>query len=193
MSFMLLAICGKSGSGKTTLLYYLEQLGFERIVTYTTRPKRPGEEDDITYHYIDKDLFNKLNESHFFAETTSYYVNGGDKWFYGTANEDLKSDKDQVLIVNPDGLATLRQFKVPMIAFYIDVPDFELRKRLEKRGDNKDEIKRRLMADEEDFNEKIINRLVDWYVADWWSSPFDMAEKIERVYRNHLERLRKDR
>ena len=190
---MLLAICGKSGSGKTTLLYYLEQLGFERIVTYTTRPKRPGEEDDITYHYIDKDLFNKLNESHFFAETTSYYVNGGDKWFYGTANEDLKSDKDQVLIVNPDGLATLRQFKVPMIAFYIDVPDFELRKRLEKRGDNKDEIKRRLMADEEDFNEKIINRLVDWYVADWWSSPFDMAEKIERVYRNHLERLRKDR
>lgn len=186
MEFMLLALCGKSGSGKTTLQYHLDKFGIDKIVTYTTRPKRKGEVDKVTYNFIDENTFLDLKSKGFFVETTSYKVATGDTWYYGTAKDDI--DKGGCIIVNPDGLKVLRGMKVDMIAFYIDVPDFELKKRLEARGDDAGEAKRRLMKDEVDFEDSIINALVDWYVADWWSSPYDMADKIQRVYRNMIKR-----
>lgn len=182
----LLVLCGKTCSGKTTLQYHIDKFGINKIVTYTTRPMRKGEIDKVTYNFIDKDKFLELEKNGFFAETTSYTVASGDTWYYGTAKEDI--EKGGCIILNPNGLKKFRDMGLDMIAFYIDVPDFELKKRLELRGDNKKEAERRLRKDEIDFEDDVINELVDWYVADWWSSPYDMADKIQRVYRNMMNR-----
>ena len=43
MKTNVIAIIGQIASGKTTLAKFMEKRGFERIITYTTRPKRDGE------------------------------------------------------------------------------------------------------------------------------------------------------
>lgn len=174
---MIIGLCGKSASGKTTILNELEKLGIPRIVTVTTRPMRQGEQDGITYHYKTDDEFKRLMDYGFFAETTSYTVATGDTWWYGTPKEVLYGDG--AIILNPDGLKALRD-KYKMLVFYLDVPEFELKKRLEKRGDNKDEARRRLARDEEDF--KNITEYCDWIIGDYWSRPEHIANKIKREY-----------
>lgn len=82
-------------------------MGMNSVVSYTTRPLRPGEEQDIAYHFITKEDFFKKEQQGFFAETTSYNVATGDIWYYGSAAEDLTDDK--VIIVNPEGLKKLKK------------------------------------------------------------------------------------
>lgn len=50
---IILAIVGESGSGKTTLSQFLERkLGIPAIVSYTTRPMRPGEVDGKDHYFV---------------------------------------------------------------------------------------------------------------------------------------------
>ena len=173
----MLALVGYTASGKTTILNELEKLGIPRIVTMTTRPMRPGEVDGKTYYYRSEEEFKKLMYYGFFAETTSYNVANGETWYYGTPKEKLYGDG--AIILNPDGLKTLKD-KYDMLVFYLDVPEHVLLKRLEERGDNPDEARRRLAADKEDF--KNIRDYCDWVIADYWSSPADIAAKIKKNY-----------
>jgi len=172
-----IVLCGKTASGKTTVLNELEKLGYDRVVTMTTRPMRPGEIEGKTYYYRSEEEFKNLMYYGFFAETTSYKVANGETWWYGTPKEKLYGDG--AIILNPDGLKALRD-KYDMLVFYLDVPEHELLKRLEKRGDKKDEARRRLAADEEDF--KDIRDYCDWIIADYWSSPAYIAADIKKEY-----------
>lgn len=183
----MLCLVGKSASGKTTILNELEKLGIPRVVTMTTRPMRPGEEEGKTYYFRGEDEFKRLMHYDFFAETTSYNVANGETWYYGTPKESLYGDK--AIILNPDGLKALRN-KYDMLVFYLDVPRFELKKRLIKRGDNQIEAKRRLIADEEDFQD--INDYCDWIVSDYWSDPKDIAIKIKKQYEIYRSRKEKN-
>lgn len=171
---MITVLCGKTASGKTTILNELEKLGIKRIVTMTTRPMRPGEEEGKTYYYRSEEEFKRLMDYGFFAETTSYQVADGATWWYGTPKQSLYGDG--AIILNPDGLKALRN-KFDMLVFYLDVPRHVLLERLEKRGDNKQEARRRLAADEADFED--INDYIDWTIADYWSSPEWIARKIK--------------
>ena len=47
----MIVILGKTCSGKDTVVNRLiEKYEYERIISYTTRPKRKGEIQDKTYH-----------------------------------------------------------------------------------------------------------------------------------------------
>ena len=49
---ILLILVGKTASGKDTIIKELTENGWDKVVTYTTRPIREGEKEGITYHYI---------------------------------------------------------------------------------------------------------------------------------------------
>ena len=138
--------------------------GFTGITTYTSRPMRKGEKQDITYHFISEDEFKqKINEG-FFAEYKTYNTEFG-KWYYGTSLEDLeKADDKSVIILTPDGYRDIKR-KLPnkdITAIYIYANIATIETRLIERGDDEKEARRRIDHDNEDFKgiENEVDRIV---------------------------------
>ena len=154
----------------------------QSVVSYTTRPMREGEMDGVIYHYIsEEDFFDKQNNN-FFAETTSYNVavDGGQTWYYGSAIKDLTDDK--VAIMNPEGLKEIKKIKsLNPVVFYIIADDETIWNRLRQRGDNSEEARRRLNADDADFQG--IDKYMDFAIRnDGSESPEFIAKLILWLY-----------
>lgn len=176
----MLILCGKTASGKDTIQKQLILEGMKSVVSYTTRPPREGEVDGVTYHYINNEEFLEKKETGFFAESTSYNVASGETWYYGSAVEDLTDDK--VVILNPEGLKEIKKIKElnPKV-FYILADEETIWNRLRLRGDNSEEARRRLNADDEDF--KDINNYIDFAIRnDGELAPKDLCEMILYLY-----------
>lgn len=161
---MVLILIGKTSSGKTSIVNKLISLhNFKKIVTFTSRPKRKGEKDGIDYHFISKEDFKQKVDEGFFAEWKSYMTVEG-VWYYGTALEDLENaENNSVIILTPDGFREVKdKLEDRIISIYIYANNPTIKKRLESRGDNKDEAKRRLEHDNEDFKgiENEVDRIV---------------------------------
>lgn len=144
-----LVIVGKMGSGKSTLAKILETKGLNRIVTYTTRPKRVGEIDGVDYHFISEEEFLKLDENGFFAETADYNASFGHV-YYGSSVDSYKPGS--VIILNPYGVRSIKNMKVPCNIVYLYLDEDLIRMRVSNRGDKEEEISRRLKTDVADFD-----------------------------------------
>lgn len=161
----MIILLGKTASGKDTIVNYLvNNLGYKKLITYTTRPMRPGEVQNLQYHFISEEDFKKKISHGFFLEYKTYHTEFGD-WYYGSAMDDYKKADDKtVVILTPEGYLDLL-WKVKNIkhdAIYIKVDLLELQQRLIKRGDDKREAERRLIHDNKDFEyvENIVDRIV---------------------------------
>lgn len=159
----MLILMGKTASGKNLVRDRLvENRHFSPIITYTTRPMRKDEKQDITYHFISTDEFIEKINNGFFAEWKDYVTNDG-IWYYGTALDDCMnaSDKD-VIILTPDGVRDLKNNNVNLIAVYLYSNLKTIRHRLEFRGDDLKEVERRISSDIKDFKdaEMLADRIV---------------------------------
>ena len=175
----MIIIIGKTASGKDTIVNKLISLyGLKKVITYTTRSQRKGEKQDVTYHFIsEEDFKQKINEG-FFAEWKSYITVDG-VWYYGTALEDLKNGEyNSVIILTPDGYRdVVNKLSKKPIAIYIYANNTTIKKRLLKRGDDKNEAQRRLEHDNEDF--KGIENEVDKIVYN--NDGTDIDEVIKKI------------
>lgn len=170
----MIVLVGESASGKSSIERELIALGFNKIVTYTTRPMRKEDVDGETYHFITEEQFNDMIEKDLFAEHASY--NG---WQYGTAKEDCTDDK--VVVLTPHGLRQLKKNKdLHIISFYIDVPRRDRLIKILERGDDIEEAYRRNLSDVGQFDG--IKDEVDYVISNkgysW--SPLNMAHIIKR-------------
>ena len=145
-------LVGKTACGKSTTAKLMEAMGYQRIVTDTTRPKREGETDGIDYHFRTQDEFEVLKEAGYYAESIDYEAAFG-HCSYGSAKEAYESKKDSVIVLNPYGLKMVKKNVVSgsTISIFMDVPEDILVERLHIRGDAEDEITRRLEHDRIDF------------------------------------------
>ena len=117
---MIIVLLGRTSSGKDTVCNQLIQEGYKSWLTYTTRPMRPGEVQDETYHFISKEEFETLISKGFFAEHTSYDAKEG-IWFYGSAYDDYENESDLIVILNPSGYDQILKNlnKEDITSFYI--------------------------------------------------------------------------
>ena len=143
-----IAIVGQTASGKTTLARYLESTGFQRIVTYTTRPMRDGEKDGSDYHFLQEAQFLKMLEEGFFAEHTDYHAKFGHVC-YGTGRESLEASEQRrkVIVLNPCGVMALKDAGYDIFVVYLDIDQATLMRRALNRGDSPAEIGRRIAED----------------------------------------------
>ena len=160
----ILIISGKSASGKDLVVKKLVEKGYSRIVRYSTRPIRKGEKQGVTYHFITKDEFEQKIEERFFAEYQSYNTEFG-VWYYGTSFEDLhNANNKSVIILEPQSYRDIKDelSDKNIICVYLYANNSTIKKRLEHRGDNPNEVIRRMESDNEDFKgfENEVNRIV---------------------------------
>ena len=175
---MIIVLVGKTASGKTTVANELcKHHGYKRIITYTTRPMRENEVQDVDYHFISDEQFNKMVENNEFTEYKRYNTAHG-VWSYGSiiTLEQEYSDDCYVIILTPQGLKDLSKKISRYIAFYLNV-DFKTQlERLKKRGDEEQQIIKRLKNDAKDF--KNVVDIVDYSFCTDISSPQRVADAI---------------
>ena len=141
-------IVGKGGSGKDYLVKTLEKAGFKANVSFTTRPKRDGEEDGKDYNFLDRETFELAIKEGDFQEYDEF--NG---WYYGTSAMKFKSC--DIFIKTPRGVAKMSpEERKSCVVIFLDIQKGIRKKRLSKRtGYDMDSVDRRLKADTDDFRD----------------------------------------
>ena len=145
---VLVIVSSPSGAGKTTLTHRLldefDNLDFS--ISYTTRPRRPGEEDGRHYHFVDDATFDRMAADGEFAEHARVHDNR-----YGTARApveaSLAAGRDMIFDVDWQGGGALeRAWPDDALKIFILPPDLDtLAERLRRRAtDAADVIDRRL-------------------------------------------------
>lgn len=107
----LLTITGPSGSGKTELLKMLSATGdFEKLVSVTTRPPRPGEVEGVDYYFVGKDEFESMSSAGLLLQEVSF--NG---FQYGTSADEFTRvqglGKVPAVIVEPSGVSHFKSLE----------------------------------------------------------------------------------
>lgn len=103
---MIIALVGESGAGKSLIERKLcEKLGYEKMISYTTRPQRTGEMNGRDYHFIDNESFKEGIRKGLFAEYEEYSQGR----LYGTAKVDFNSNTNKVTVLTPNGLRQLKR------------------------------------------------------------------------------------
>lgn len=174
-----IAIVGQIASGKTTLAQFMEAHGFERIVTYTTRPKRNGEKDGISYHFLSAEEFLEKAEAGFFAEDMGFTAKFG-YVRYGTSKESLETadDANKIIVLNPEGVKNLKESGYDIFAVYLDMPQEVLMRRALQRGDDPAEIGRRIADDTRKFRDMESRGFVDLHITNPLLLPNQITEMI---------------
>jgi guanylate kinase len=174
---LLVVLSGPSGVGKDAALAALRELDrpWHFVVTATTRPRRPGEQDGKDYIFLDPGAFHEMKERREFLEYAEVYG----RW-YGVpcsqVSEGLQAGKDVILKVDVQGAETVRRL-APEAVFIFMVPGSfeELEQRLAKRmTESPRELERRLAVAREElariheFDYRVLNcdDCLDQAVAD---------------------------
>lgn len=129
-------IAAPSGAGKTSLVKALvEQVnGIKISISYTTRPKRQDEVDEVDYHFISEQTYQQMLEKDAFLEHATVFG-----YHYGTAKEwvgrQLQKGVDVVLEIDWQGARQIRELFPRAVSIFILPPSLNtLLERLKKRG-----------------------------------------------------------
>ena len=143
----LFIVSAPSGGGKTSLVNALlganENLSVS--ISHTTRPRRPGEQNGVDYHFVDQTRFLEMIAQGAFLEHAQVFGNR-----YGTAREsvntELQQGRDVILEIDWQGARQVRSLMPEAVAIFILPPSYEeLERRLRKRDSDDDKtIKRRM-------------------------------------------------
>ena len=160
-------LMGKSSSGKDTIYKRLqeqEELSFDTVVLYTTRPIRAGETDGVEYYFTDEAGFQKLRQEGKVIEDRTYHTVQG-LWRYFTVMEEeaFRADRNYLMIGTLESYEKVRAYfgEEKMIPVLLDVDDgIRLQRALDRERMQEvpqyEEMCRRFLADVQDFSEEKI-------------------------------------
>ncbi|MCD6160209.1 MAG: guanylate kinase [Kosmotoga sp.] len=182
-------VSGPSGAGKTSILReVLRRIpNLEFSVSYTTRPKRPGEKDGEDYFFVSEEKFKELINADEFLEWAE--VHG---YLYGTSkgfvSERVKQGVNLILDIDVQGALAVMKEMPEVATVFISPPSFEeLKKRLLTRGtENERDLKRRLEDARWEFS-----HIVDFQYLVVNRNLKESAKQLEAVI--IAEQLRLDR
>ena len=170
MPGLLIVITAPSGAGKSSLIAAALKAdpALCLSVSYTTRAPRPGEQNGREYHFVEEKAFLEMLERGDFLESAE--VHG---YRYGTSeaaiNRELADKHDLILEIDWQGAQQVRRLYPDCIGIFILPPSIEeLERRMQKRGQDAEDVIRRRMAVAKDeishspeFDYAIINKDFD--------------------------------
>jgi guanylate kinase len=140
---LLIVLSSPSGAGKSTISRMLLDAdpAVTMSVSATTRPKRPGEVDDVDYHFVDDAEFDRLIESGEFVEWAHVFG-----YRYGTPKAPVKAalrdGRDILFDIDWQGTQQLHSaMGEDLVRIFILPPSMaELERRLRARGTDSEDI-----------------------------------------------------
>lgn len=194
---ILMVLSGFSGTGKGTLVKALLKKydNYALSISMTTRAPREGERDGVEYFFTDREHFEETIKQNGLIEYASYCGN-----YYGTprayVEEQMAAGKNVILEIEIQGALKIKEKYPESLLIFVTPPSAEeLKRRLEKRGTESQEVIAQRLAraveesegieaydyivvnDDLDTCVKEIHHLVD--VAR--SAPVRRAELIEKI------------
>lgn len=150
--YKVLALIGKAGAGKDALFNAVLTTGIDvnPLVSCTSRPMREGEVNGINYYYYSREEFEQKITN---GEMLEYVQFNG--WWYGLSIDTFSKDKVNFVVMNPEGVRTLKNKGMEVAPIWVCVSDKARLMRQLTREDNPNvqEIVRRFNADEKDFED----------------------------------------
>lgn len=145
----LFIVSAPSGGGKTSLVQALIAQDPRIIVStsYTTRARRPGEQDGVNYYFVDEPRFQQMAAAGDFLEHASVFDHR-----YGTARATLearlRAGIDVILEIDWQGARQVRSLMAGCVSIFILPPSYRiLEERLRNRGDEEEAVVTRRMRD----------------------------------------------
>ena len=161
----IICLMGKSSSGKDTIYKNLmedKSLGLRKLIPYTTRPMREGEQEGVEYHFTDEAGLARLQEEDRVIEIRAYDTVYG-IWRYFTVDDgqiDL-SEQNYLMIGTLEAYEKMITYygREAILPVYIELDDgVRLQRALDRElGQEKpkyEEMCRRFLADSVDFSEE---------------------------------------
>ncbi|BFM04932.1 guanylate kinase [Halioxenophilus aromaticivorans] len=170
----LFTVSAPSGAGKTSLVEALvgSMSNILVSISHTTRPKRPGEEEGVNYHFVTPETFHAMVARSEFLEYAEVFGN-----CYGTAQQwvedTLNNGMDVILEIDWQGADQIRRLLPDTVGIFILPPSREaLEQRLTNRGqDDADIIAGRM--------QKAINEMSHYVEADYIIINEDFDDALE--------------
>lgn len=198
--YQIACIMGKSSSGKDHIykaLLEMKELGLQKIVMYTTRPKRMGEEDGVEYYFVDDAVAKEYEKSGKVIEMRQYQTVHG-IWKYFTVDDGrIDFRKGRYLVIGT--LEVFKKFceyygKDVIMPIYIEVDDGIRLERALKRERKQEipqykELCRRFLADSEDFSEE---KLIKAGIVRRYRNEGDIEDCIREVAQAVEENMSSD-
>ncbi len=192
MSGKLFIVSAPSGAGKTILVD--EVLGrlkpnysIDRLVTYTSRDKRDGEEDGKDFNFVSSLEFEMKIKSDFFIEWSNEYGH-----YYGSpahVTEGLDNGDSRILVIDRKGAKqVLEQLKESILVWIYTKNLDVLRQRLLTRGLNtKEQIENRLKLAKIEVEQEAKNPFYKHHILN---DIFAKAAKnLELIFLNELAKF----
>lgn len=185
----LFIISAPSGAGKTSLVKaLLERLeGIGVSISHTTRAMRPGEQDGVNYHFVDRARFEAMVANDEFFEHAQVFDR-----LYGTSRAEverrLANGQDVILEIDWQGAQQVRELMPEVRSLFILPPSREaLEERLSNRGQDSSDIIARRMRDA--VNEMVHYSEYDYVIInDCFEDALSELESIIKAERTALPR-----
>ena len=187
---LLIVLSSPSGAGKSTISRMLLAADAEvtMSISATTRPKRPGEVDDVDYHFVDDQAFDALIDAGEFVEWAPVFGHR-----YGTPKAPvkaaLKAGRDILFDIDWQGTQQLHSaMGEDLVRIFILPPSMsELERRLHNRGTDSGAV----IADR---MQRAAGEISHWAEYDYVLINRDMDECLAQVRRIvAAERLKRSR
>ncbi len=177
---LMLVLSSPSGAGKTTLSKKIQQSdnSFRISVSHTTRKSRPNEVDGVDYHFVSEEKFKNLLDGKAFYEYSKIFGN-----YYGTSkssvDEIVKKNCNVLFDIDWKGAQQLSRFKeLNLLKIFILPP-------------NKEELKKRLIARNQDGEESMKNRLLAYSQDVQHSNEYDhviVNDNVDKCF-NEIKKI----
>jgi len=143
---------------------------------------RNGEVNDIDYHFVSKEEFDRMIDNDEFVEHVTFNGNS-----YGTSKKEVRIDKCMALEIN--GAMTYKSFNDPKIVlFYMNLDEKTCKERMLSRGDDPVRVEARIENDKNAFH--LTKEQLDMIDVNVDTKKYNLEEVAAYIYKKYMEILK---